>query len=723
MDELKNLVKKVVVFVEGQKHSYITTEHLVYVSLDEPPINTMCVRNNIDSSALKKDLMEVLKHTNTLKGENSGIMPTAEYLQLLTNAQSYASTSANSTISLVVLKTVLEGNDGSYCKYLLLKHKIDLALVQESLKTISSSTFLSKYSVELVSVALDGKIDNLVGRQSEIESIIRILSRRKNSCPLLVGVNGCGKTAIAEGFALKIACGEVPDSCKDFRVYAIDMGSMIAGTKFRGEFEERLTNVFKELSADDNAIGFIDEIHTIVGAGSGSDSSLDASNILKPYLSSGSVRLIGSTTYDEYKNLFQKDKALSRRFKKIDVSEPSESETLQIIHGLKGIYEAHHGISYDDDVLASLVKLSGKYINDRNFPDKAIDVMDEIGSKYRSKLYTGDKATLKDVEEVICRMANLPSISTGDNEMEDLRYLSSLIKSNLFGQDEIVDSIHQKIKIAKAGFRDPNKPLITSLFVGPSGVGKTLLAKELASKLGIGFVHLDMSEYKEEYSVSRLIGSAPGYVGYEQSGSLTEPLIRTPHCVVLLDEIEKAHKSVFDLLLQVLDEGRLTDNHGREASFKNAIVLMTSNIGCSDASNKKASVGFGYDASRSASDRKGIIEAALTKGFAPEFRNRLQSIYYFNELGIEQLDLIVKKSFSTLEDVLASHDAFIDISDDVVRFLSEKALSEKLGGRPVQRIVEREITERIVDHVLFDGVKKIKVMLKDDGLEFDYCQK
>ena len=485
-EELKRIIRKVMSFVEEEKHSHITPEHLAYVLMDEEKVLSLCSGVNINPLDIKNDLRPLLDTVDKFDVP-SNIIPTVAYMRILARSNTLANLRAASADATYLLLSIFEEDNDCYAKYVLSKHHITEKFIKENLKfDKKSGGALENYSVELVGLARSGKIDGLVGRKSEIESVIRILSRRKNSCPLLVGENGTGKTAIAEGFALKIANGEVPSSCKDYSVYAIDLSAMIAGTKFRGEFEERLTNVIKELSNDKNAIGFIDEIHTIVGAGSGSDSSLDAGNIIKPYLSNGSVRLIGSTTYDEYKNHILKDKALSRRFKKIDVSEPSSEETLEIIKGLRNTYEQYHGIKYTDEVLEKLVSLSGKYVIDRNFPDKAIDVMDEIGSKYHSKLYDGDAATISDVEEVICKMANLPAVSTGDSEKERLMTLATRVKDNLYGQDHVVDELYQKIKVAKAGFRDPNKPLVTGLLVGVSGC-VTSDAKIKIRKVGKGF--------------------------------------------------------------------------------------------------------------------------------------------------------------------------------------------------------------------------------------------
>ena len=537
--------------------------------------------------------------------------------------------------------------------------------------------------------------------------------------------HNCGKTAIVEGIALKIANGEAPKSLLDKTIYALDVASMVAGTKFRGEFEDRLENVIKEVANNENAILFIDELHTIVGAGS-SEGAMDASNILKPYLSRGQIRVIGATTYDEYKNKIEKDKALCRRFKKIDLAEPSKDETLEILKGLRPKYEEFHGIKYSDDILKLVVDLSARYVIGKFFPDKAIDVIDELGAKYRSGIKDGNEATKEDVEEVICSMANIPKISVEDDDKTRLKTLGDRIKSNLYGQDESVDKVVRQVKMASAGLSNQGKPLGVFMLAGPTGVGKTELAKTLAKELGIGFTKLDMSEYQEEYSVSKLIGSAAGYVGYEQSGALTEPLIKQPHQVLLLDEIEKANKSVYDLLLQVFDEGKLTDNHGREASFKNAIILMTTNVGYAGASTMSNSVGFTKSDDDDAQRTKKAIEDAYKKKFSPEFRNRLSGVLYFNNLDERIMGMIVDKNIRNLQNALSAKNVTVKLTEKAKKWIVGKAVAEKAGGRPVERIVNSEITEKTADEVLFgalsDNGGTIKVDEKKGNIVLDFVK-
>ena len=534
--------------------------------------------------------------------------------------------------------------------------------------------------------------------------------------------HNCGKSAIVEGLALKIANDDVPKSLVGKTIYALDIASMVAGTKFRGEFEDRLEKVIKEAVANENAIMFIDELHTIVGAGS-SEGSMDSANILKPYLSRGQLRIIGATTYDEYKNKIEKDKALCRRFKKIDLAEPSKEETLEILKGLRPKYEEFHGIEFSDEVLQSAVDLSSKYIIGKFFPDKAIDIIDEVGAKYHSGVKTGKVATKDDVEEVICSIANIPKISVETDEKDKLRTLGDRIKGNLFGQDEIVDKLVRQVRMNKAGLSNPGRPL-SALLLGSTGTGKTELAKTLAKELGIGFTKLDMSEYQEEYSVSKLIGSAAGYVGYEQSGALTEPLIKNPHQVLLLDEIEKANKSVYDLLLQVLDEGKLTDNHGREASFKHAIVLMTTNVGYANASTMSKAMGFAKTETDEALRTQKAIEDAYKKKFSPEFRNRLTDVFYFNNLNEQVMGMIVDKNIRNLQSALDDKNVKVVLSDKAKKWIVDKAVAEKAGGRPVERIVNSEITEKLADEILFGALSEnggeIFVDEQDDALKLEF---
>jgi len=524
-----------------------------------------------------------------------------------------------------------------------------------------------------------------------------------------------GKTAIVEGLANKIVAGEVPDRVKGMQIYALDMGALIAGTKYRGEFEERLKKVIDEVKTVDNAILFVDEMHTILGAGAGSTGTLDAGNILKPSLSSGEIRVIGATTYDEYKNNILKDKAFARRLQKIDICEPTENETVAILTGLLPYYEEHYDVKYDLETLEVATKLSNRYINERFLPDKAVDVIDECGARNTLLKVPKKRITVTDVEEIIAQMANIPPQKISSTDMDMLKELDVNLKGVVFGQDLVVDKVARAVKISRAGIGNKNKPTGSFLFAGPTGTGKTELAKQLSEKLGIGFKRFDMSEYSEKHTVSKLIGSPPGYVGYEQSGLLTEALIKTPHCVVLLDEIEKAHSDVYNILLQIMDYGKLTDNNGRKADFRNAIVIMTSNVGANAL--EKNSIGFADDDNVSHDTNK-----AIEKFFSPEFRNRLDGVMYFNKLNIDLMEKIVDKFVGYLADDLKEKDIDISISADAKKYFAKKANAENMGGRPVERLIKKEIQEPLVDEILFGKLisgGNVKVGMKAGGKEVD----
>ena len=483
---------------------------------------------------------------------------------------------------------------------------------------------LKKFTVELVSQAKMGKFDPLIGRVEELERTVQVLCRRRKNNPLFVGEPGVGKTALAEGLALRVSTGDVPNDLKDIAIHSLDMGALLAGTKFRGDFEERLKAVLTALSRKPGTILFIDEIHTIVGAGAVSGGSMDASNVLKPALSSGELRCIGSTTYEEFRNFFTKDRALSRRFQKIDIKEPTIDESVDILHGLSPAYEKHHNVKFDDDVIRSAVELSSRYINDRHLPDKAIDVIDELGSYLRLQKKKRKKARVLDVEKVVSRMARIPARNVSKSDTKRIKSLESDIMKKVFGQDDAIDQLCRSILRSRAGLRDPEKPVGSFLFTGPTGVGKTEAAKQLASNMGIEFIRFDMSEYMEKHAVSRLIGAPPGYVGFDQGGLLTESVQKHPYCVILLDEIEKAHEDIFNILLQVMDHGTLTDNNGKKADFRHAIIIMTSNVGAREMS--ATPIGFG-------DPEAGSVNQAVEKTFSPEFRNRLDSIIPFSSLN------------------------------------------------------------------------------------------
>lgn len=573
---------------------------------------------------------------------------------------------------------------------------------------------LEAFTINLLQRAAKGKIDPLVGRSAELERTVQVLCRRRKNNPVLVGEPGVGKTAIAEGLALRILEQDVPEILHDAELFALDMGALLAGTKYRGDFEERLKAVVQALSKRPRAILVIDEIHTIVGAGATSGGSLDAANILKPGLGSGELRCIGSTTFEEYKNLFEKDRALSRRFQKIDVLEPSVDETVAILQGLKNAYEDHHGVKYTPAALEAAASLSARHINFRRLPDKAIDVIDEAGARLR--LYPRKRATIgvPDIEAVVAGMARIPARKLAKTDRRKLKELDQAVKRQVFGQDEAVSQLCQSIRRARAGLGQPEKPTGSFLFTGPTGVGKTEVARQLATQMGIEFLRFDMSEYMEKHAVSRLIGSPPGYVGFEQGGLLTDAVIRNPHAVLLLDEIEKAHQDIFNILLQVMDHGTLTDNNGRQANFHNVILIMTSNVGAREMSS--APIGFG--------DRlPGEARQAVEKTFSPEFRNRLDAIISFRALDEEVMSRVVDKFIRQLQTSLQERKVTLSLTDGARRDLARRGYDPVFGARPLGRLIESEIGNRLADEILFGRLTsggKVRIATASGKLEFRF---
>ena len=582
-----------------------------------------------------------------------------------------------------------------------------------------SQDALSNYCVNLNKKAQAGKIDPLIGRDLEIERTIQILCRRTKNNPLYVGDPGVGKTAIAEGLAKRIIEGDVPEVLHKSIIYALDMGSLLAGTRYRGDFEERLKAVVNELEAQPGSILFIDEIHTVIGAGATSGGAMDASNLLKPALAQGTLRCIGSTTYKEYRQHFEKDRALVRRFQKIDVNEPSVEDTVKILQGLKTNYEKHHKVRYSPEAIRAAVELSVKYIHDRKLPDKAIDVIDEAGASRmllpehkRRKI-----VTLKDVEEIVAKIARIPPKTVSNDDKETLRTLDRDLKAMVFGQDKAIETLSAAIKLSRAGLRDQEKPIGNYLFSGPTGVGKTEVAKQLAKTLGIELIRFDMSEYMERHSISRLIGAPPGYVGFDQGGLLTDGIDQHPHAVLLLDEIEKAHQDLYNILLQVMDHGKLTDHNGKTVDFRNVILIMTTNAGASEMA--KAAIGFG------ATVRVGEDEEAIKRMFTPEFRNRLDAIVPFAALTQETVGQVVEKFVMQLEAQLADRNVTIELSSAAKEWLAEKGYDPLYGARPLARIIQEYIKKPLAEELLFGKLVKggsVKVGMKDSALSFDYIE-
>ena len=571
----------------------------------------------------------------------------------------------------------------------------------------SGNEALDAYCVNLNEKAGEGKIDPLIGRTDEVERVIQVLCRRTKNNPLLVGDPGVGKTAIAEGLAKRIVELDVPDVLATCTIFSLDMGALLAGTRYRGDFEERLKAVMKELEATDGAILFIDEIHTIIGAGATTGGAMDASNLLKPALQSGSLRCIGSTTYKEYRGHFEKDRALARRFQKIDVTEPSVEDAIKILMGLKPYYEEHHGLKYTQDAIKTAVELSSRYINDRKLPDKAIDVIDEVGAAQMLLAESKRKKQIgtKDVEAVVAKIARIPPKQVSRDDRDALGTLESDLKTMVYGQDQAIEALTSAIKLARAGLREPEKPIGSYLFSGPTGVGKTEVAKQLALTMGVELKRFDMSEYMERHTVSRLIGAPPGYVGFDQGGLLTDAIDQTPHCVVLLDEIEKAHPDLFNVLLQVMDHGKLTDNNGKSVDFRNVVLIMTTNAGAADMA--KPAIGFGRE------KREGEDTAAIERMFSPEFRNRLDAVIPFASLSKDVIGRVVDKFIIQLEAQLADRDVAIELTDEARQWLGDKGYSDLYGARPLARVIQEQIKRPLAEELLFGKLSNGGLVLVD----------
>jgi ATP-dependent Clp protease ATP-binding subunit ClpA len=587
----------------------------------------------------------------------------------------------------------------------------------ESVEEPNSEERLESFATNLNQVAKDGNIDPLIGRDKELERTIQVLCRRRKNNPLLVGEAGVGKTAIAEGLAWRIVEGQVPEVIQNSVIYSLDIGSLLAGTKYRGDFEKRFKAILKQLEKEEDAILFIDEIHTIIGAGAASGGQVDAANLIKPLLSSGKLRCIGSTTYQEYSNIFEKERALSRRFQKIDVVEPSLDDTTKILMGLKPKYEAHHEVRYTNKALRAAVELSAKYINERHLPDKAIDVIDEAGARSRLAPASRRKKTVgvADIEAMVAKMARIPEKSVSSSDKDILKNLDSKMKMLVFGQDNAIDALSEAIKLTRAGLGVDNKPVGSFLFAGPTGVGKTEVTVQLSKLLGIELLRFDMSEYGERHSVSRLIGAPPGYVGYDQGGLLTDAVIKHPHSVVLLDEIEKAHPDIFNLLLQVMDNGTLTDNNGRKADFRNVILVMTTNAGV--AETEKKSIGLIQQ------DNSHDAMAEIKKVFTPEFRNRLDNIIWFNSLDESVIHQVVDKFIVELQVQLDARGVSMEVSQDARHWLANKGYDKAMGARPMGRVIQEQLKKPLANELLFGSLVDggtVKVTLVNDTLKFEY---
>lgn len=715
--DLNKLLLDVRNLATNLSHEYVLPEHLLYELLNNDRIQQIVFDcgGNVENIRLE---LQTFFDKKVQRVEKETLLEALSFTRVINRSLMLIMSSGHDMIDVIdVFVSLFEEENGYACYFLkkagveknkvirkIVTGKYEVAedAVEEKSKTSKDERvgqrknlrYLSAFAVNLTDKAKEGKIDQIIGRRFELDRLIQVLNRRKKNNPLLVGESGVGKTAVVEGFALDVVNGKVPAELKNYEIYALDMGSLIAGTRYRGDFEERLKCVIQDLQELERAILFIDEMHTVVGAGAGGSSSLDAANILKPALANDEIKCIGATTYDEFRNNIVKDKALARRFQKIDVPEPSLDESIDILKGLRGYYEKFYRLKYTEQALKKAVELSNKYINDRFLPDKAIDVIDEAGAKNVLRKRRKRTIDVSEIEETVANMAKIPVAKVTSSDKDLLKNADKIIKSVLFGQDEAVDKVTKAIKINRSGIYDSEKPIGSFLFVGPTGVGKTELAKQLAEKMSMDFVRFDMSEYSEEYSVSKFIGSAPGYVGFDQGGLLTEAITKKPHCVLLLDEVEKAHKKIYDLLLQVMDYGTMTDNTGKKTDFKNVILIMTSNVGAVDA--EKNTIGFSK-----ADDTKEKNVKSVEKAFTPEFRNRLDAVVYFNSLALPLVRMIVDKFVKKLNDGLVKKNISITISSKAKDWFAENGFDKKLGARPLERLLKTEIQEKLVDEILY----------------------
>ena len=714
---------------------YITVEHLLLMIINDFDVKEFFKSENVSIKNLKNDLEEHLKKTVVSKiDQQKPVQPTLGFQRVLQRAVFHIQSSGKGVVKPINILVAIFSEKETHSVFLLNKLKLSRLDVvtylshgpKDSKDVINdldeqsddkkiNSTNENEYLINLNNLVKNNKVDKVIGRKKEIERLIQILSRRNKNNPLLVGESGVGKTAIAEGLAYLISNKNVPSIIENTTVYSLDIAALIAGTKYRGDFEKRLKNVLNFLSKEDNPILFIDEIHTIIGAGSASGGSLDVSNLLKPALGKGQIRCIGSTTFQEYRGIFNQNQALSRRFQKIDVTEPSYDECEEILNGIKDIYESYHDVKYTDESIKSAVELSSKYINDRFLPDKAIDVIDETGAllNINRKNTKSIKVTKKHIEITISKITKIPEESISVSDKKNLRNIEENLKRVIFGQDQAVETLSNAIKLSRVGLRDENKTIGSFLFTGPTGVGKTEISKQLAEIMGIDLVRFDMSEYMERHTVSRLIGAPPGYVGFDQGGLLTEAIVKTPHCVLLLDEIEKAHPDIFNILLQVMDAGVLTDNNGRKSDFRNVILIMTTNIGAELLS--KRNIGF------SETSNETDAMNSLNKLFTPEFRNRLDETIQFNYLDKNIILSIVDKFLVKLQAQLDKRNVEIVVSKRVVNWIAENGYHKEMGARPMERFISQNIKKPLVDKLLFGNLKSggvIKLDMEKGELKF-----
>ncbi|EHG7612551.1 ATP-dependent Clp protease ATP-binding subunit ClpA [Citrobacter sedlakii] len=705
------------------RHEFMTVEHLLLALLSNPSAREALEACSVDLVALRQELEAFIEQTTPVlpaSEEERDTQPTLSFQRVLQRAVFHVQSSGRSEVTGANVLVAIFSEQESQAAYLLRKHEVsrldvvnfishgtrkdepgqtsDPGNQPNSDEQAGGEERMENFTTNLNQLARVGGIDPLIGREKELERAIQVLCRRRKNNPLLVGESGVGKTAIAEGLAWRIVQGDVPEVMADCTLYSLDIGSLLAGTKYRGDFEKRFKALLKQLEQDTNSILFIDEIHTIIGAGAASGGQVDAANLIKPLLSSGKIRVIGSTTYQEFSNIFEKDRALARRFQKIDITEPSVDETVQIINGLKPKYEAHHDVRYTAKAVRAAVELAVKYINDRHLPDKAIDVIDEAGARARLMPVSKRKKTVNvaDIESVVARIARIPEKSVSQSDRDTLKNLGDRLKMLVFGQDKAIEALTEAIKMSRAGLGHEHKPVGSFLFAGPTGVGKTEVTVQLSKALGIELLRFDMSEYMERHTVSRLIGAPPGYVGFDQGGLLTDAVIKHPHAVLLLDEIEKAHPDVFNLLLQVMDNGTLTDNNGRKADFRNVVLVMTTNAGVRETERK--SIGLIHQ------DNSTDAMSEIKKVFTPEFRNRLDNIIWFEHLSTEVIHQVVDKFIVELQVQLDQKGVSLEVSQDARNWLAEKGYDRAMGARPMARVIQDNLKKPLANELLFGSL-------------------
>ena len=741
--ELEVTLNEAFHYAKLHRHEFMTLEHLLMALLDNSDAKDALLACSADLEKIKAELTEFIAQTTPYlpedPDEEKDTQPTLGFQRVLQRAVFHVQSSGKQEVTGANVLVAIYSEQESHAVYVLksfditrldlvnyISHGVDHDeeadsenLDSEDASAEAEST-LDNLCTNLNELATQGGIDPIIGREHEIERCIQVLCRRKKNNPLLIGEAGVGKTAIAEGLAYKIVNKTVPEVIENATVYSLDMGSLLAGTKYRGDFEKRLKALLKQLQAQENAILFIDEIHTIIGAGAASGGVMDASNLLKPLLATGKLRCMGSTTYGEFRNIFEKDKALVRRFQKIDVEEPSVEDTTKILIGLKERYEQHHGVKYTNAALRAAAELSAKYINERHLPDKAIDIIDEAGAhqKVLPKSKRKKQINVSIIEQIIAKVARIPEKSISQSDTDVLRHVDRNLKLAVFGQEEAIDALTAAIRLSRSGLASEDKPIGSFLFAGPTGVGKTEVTKQLSKVLGIELLRFDMSEYMERHAVSRLIGSPPGYVGFEAGGQLTDAVLKHPHSVVLLDEIEKAHPDVFNILLQVMDHGTLTDNNGRKADFRNVIFVMTTNAGVMEVSKK--SIGFTHQ------DHSSDAMEEIKRTFTPEFRNRLDNIVWFNHLNEETILQVVDKFIVELQSQLDKKQVELEISDDAMKWLGEKGYDKAMGARPMARLIQDKLRKPLANELLFGKLANgglVKVNVKKDELTFAYKSK